>query len=143
MLCTTFRSDFHVGWKNQNNYSTLNLSFDDLSKRHDQQINVIIAILRIKAVMGHVQMMYQWTSLKAKMCLNIISIAAYEGAITNPLSDSCKSYLAKLPSRLQNWHFFLFFKLHWVPMWLKMKVRIPICLFSLPEENLHIRWVHG
>ena len=32
VLCTTFRSDFCVGWKNQNKYSTLNSSFDALSK---------------------------------------------------------------------------------------------------------------
>ena len=34
VICTTFRSDFHVGWKNQNKHSTLNLSFDTLSKWH-------------------------------------------------------------------------------------------------------------
>ena len=38
VLCTTFRSDFHVGWKNQNKQSTLNLSFDALSKWHDPHI---------------------------------------------------------------------------------------------------------
>ena len=35
VICTTFRSDFHVGWKNQNNHSTLNSSFDALSKWHE------------------------------------------------------------------------------------------------------------
>ena len=30
VLCTTFRYDFHVGWKNQNKHSTLNMSFDAL-----------------------------------------------------------------------------------------------------------------
>ena len=39
MICTTFRSDFHVGWKNQNKHSTLNLSIDALSKWHDLHIN--------------------------------------------------------------------------------------------------------
>ena len=32
--------DFHVGWKNQNKYSTLNLSFDALSKWHEPDINL-------------------------------------------------------------------------------------------------------
>ena len=32
MVCTTFRSDFHVIWKNQNKHSMLNLSFDALAK---------------------------------------------------------------------------------------------------------------
>ena len=39
VLCTTFRSDFHVSWKNQNKNSTLNSSFDALSKWHDPHIN--------------------------------------------------------------------------------------------------------
>ena len=38
VICTTFRSDFHVGWKNQNKHSTLNLSFDALSKWHEPDI---------------------------------------------------------------------------------------------------------
>ena len=38
VLCTTFRSDFHVGWKNQNKHSTLNSSFDALSKWHEPDI---------------------------------------------------------------------------------------------------------
>jgi len=42
--------------------------------------------IRIKAAMGHVQMMYQWTSLRAKMCLNM-SIAAYDGSLTPSTSD--------------------------------------------------------
>jgi len=32
VICTTFRSDFRVGWKNQNKHSTLNSPFDALSK---------------------------------------------------------------------------------------------------------------
>ena len=32
VVCTTFRSSFHVGWKNQNKHSMLNLSFDALAK---------------------------------------------------------------------------------------------------------------
>ena len=39
VLWTTFRSDFHVGWKNQNKHSTLNLSFEALSKWHDPHID--------------------------------------------------------------------------------------------------------
>ena len=31
VICTTFRSAFHVGWKNQNKHSTLNLSFNAIS----------------------------------------------------------------------------------------------------------------
>ena len=38
MICTTFRSDFGVSWKNQNNHSTLNSSFDALSKWHEPDI---------------------------------------------------------------------------------------------------------
>ena len=40
VLGTTFRSDFHVGWKNQNKHSTLNMSFDALSKWHEPHIKV-------------------------------------------------------------------------------------------------------
>ena len=36
---TTFRFDFHVGWKNQNKHSTLNSSFDTLLKWHEPDIN--------------------------------------------------------------------------------------------------------
>ena len=43
VICTTFRSVFHVGWKNQNEHSTLNLSFDALSKWHEPDINQIMA----------------------------------------------------------------------------------------------------
>ena len=32
VICTTFRSDFHVGLKNQNKHSTLNSLFDALYK---------------------------------------------------------------------------------------------------------------
>ena len=38
-ICTTFRSAFRVGWKNQNKHSTLNLSFNALSKWHDPDIS--------------------------------------------------------------------------------------------------------
>ena len=31
VICTTFRSAFHINWKNQNKNSTLNLSFHTLS----------------------------------------------------------------------------------------------------------------
>ena len=41
VICTTFRSDFHVGWKNQNKHSTLNSSFDTLSKWHKPDIRLI------------------------------------------------------------------------------------------------------
>ena len=34
VICTTFRSAFHVGWKNQDKHSTQNSSFDALSKWH-------------------------------------------------------------------------------------------------------------
>jgi hypothetical protein len=40
VLCTTFRSDFHVGWKNQNKHSTLNSSFNALSKWHEPNIRI-------------------------------------------------------------------------------------------------------
>ena len=40
VLCTTFISDFHVGWKNQNKHSTLNWSFDALSKWHELDISL-------------------------------------------------------------------------------------------------------
>ena len=33
-ICTTFRYDFYVGWKNQNKHSSLNSSFDTMSKWH-------------------------------------------------------------------------------------------------------------
>ena len=36
---TTFRSDFHVGWKNKNKYSTPNLSINALFKCHDPYIS--------------------------------------------------------------------------------------------------------
>ena len=38
VICTTFRSDFCVSWKNQNKHSTLNLSFDALFKWHEPDI---------------------------------------------------------------------------------------------------------
>ena len=38
VICTTFMSEFFVGWKNQNEYSTLNLSFDTLFKWHEPDI---------------------------------------------------------------------------------------------------------
>ena len=42
MICTTFRSDFHFGWKNQNKHSTLNSSFDALFKWHEPDIGLKI-----------------------------------------------------------------------------------------------------
>ena len=38
VICTTFRSDFCVGWKNQNKHSTLDSSFDAQSKWHEPDI---------------------------------------------------------------------------------------------------------
>ena len=38
VLCTTFRSDFHVCWNNQNKHSTVNLSFNALS--YDIKLNI-------------------------------------------------------------------------------------------------------
>ena len=38
VICATFRSDFHVSWKNQNKHSTLNSSFDALAKWHEPHI---------------------------------------------------------------------------------------------------------
>ena len=38
VICTTFRPGFYVGWKNQNKHSTLNLSFDTLSKWHEPDV---------------------------------------------------------------------------------------------------------
>jgi len=39
VICTTFRSDFCVGWKNQNKHSTLDSSFKALSKWHEPDLN--------------------------------------------------------------------------------------------------------
>ena len=41
--CLIFRSDFPAGWKNQNRHSTLNLSFNALSKQHDPHIRMYSA----------------------------------------------------------------------------------------------------
>ena len=38
VICISSRSDFCVGWKNQNKYSTLALSFEALSKWHEPDI---------------------------------------------------------------------------------------------------------
>ena len=38
-ICTTFRFDFHVCWKNQNKHSTLNSSINALSKWHEPDIS--------------------------------------------------------------------------------------------------------
>ena len=38
VICTTSRSTFHFGWRNQNIHSTLNSSFDTLSKWHEPDI---------------------------------------------------------------------------------------------------------
>ena len=40
VICTTFRSAFHVGWKNQNKHSILNSSFDALFKWHEPNIRI-------------------------------------------------------------------------------------------------------
>ena len=50
VICTTFRSDFCDGWKNQNKHSTLNLSFNALPKRHDADISLYrpVTYLKIK-----------------------------------------------------------------------------------------------
>ena len=39
VICTTFRSDFHVGWKNKNKHSTLNSTFVALAKWHEPHTN--------------------------------------------------------------------------------------------------------
>ena len=39
VICTTFRSVFHPGWKNQNKLST----FNALSKWHESDINLYLA----------------------------------------------------------------------------------------------------
>ena len=39
VICTTFRFDFYVGWKNQNKHSTLNSSFHAMSKWHEPDIS--------------------------------------------------------------------------------------------------------
>jgi len=44
--------------------------------------------IKIQAVMGHVQTLFQWNSLDAKMCLDIMSIKKFNGSITtNNLTD--------------------------------------------------------
>ena len=45
VICTTFRSAFLVGWKNQIKHSTLNLSLDALSKWHEPDIRLIFAFV--------------------------------------------------------------------------------------------------
>ena len=40
VICTTFRSAFHVLWKNQNKHSTLNSLFNALSKWHEPDISL-------------------------------------------------------------------------------------------------------
>ena len=40
VICTTFRFDFHVSWKNKNKHSTLNSSFDALSQWHEPDISI-------------------------------------------------------------------------------------------------------
>ena len=46
VLCTTFRTDFQDSWKNQNRHSTLNSSFDALSKWHDSHINFVNSVIK-------------------------------------------------------------------------------------------------
>ena len=50
VVCTTFRSDFHVSWKNQNKHSTLNSSFEALSKWHEPDIIHTTAIIVQKII---------------------------------------------------------------------------------------------
>ena len=45
VICTTFRSDFFVSWKNQNKHSALNLSFDALSKWYEPDITHPLEVL--------------------------------------------------------------------------------------------------
>ena len=45
MICTTHSSAFHASWKNQNKYSTLNLSFDVVSKWHEPDIGAKCLLL--------------------------------------------------------------------------------------------------
>ena len=53
MICTTFRSDFCVGWKNQNTHSTLISSFNALSKWHEPDINYdFLSVQGIKCYKG-------------------------------------------------------------------------------------------
>ena len=44
VICPTFRSDFYVGWKNQNKHSALNSSFDALSKWHEPDFNFFLIL---------------------------------------------------------------------------------------------------
>ena len=41
VICTTFRSDFRLDWKDQNKHSTLNSSFNALSKWHEPDIRIV------------------------------------------------------------------------------------------------------
>ena len=50
-------------------------------------LTIHIEILRINAVMDRVKSMYQWPSLDAKICLNIMSIKAYDGSFTTTAVD--------------------------------------------------------
>ena len=48
--------------------------------------------------MDRVKSMYQLPSLDAKICLNIMSIKAYDGSFTTTAVDLGKMYLVQLPS---------------------------------------------
>ena len=45
VICTTFRSDFHFGWKNQTKHSTLDTSFDPMSKWHEPDMILVFIII--------------------------------------------------------------------------------------------------
>ena len=53
MICTTFRSDFHDGRKNQTKQSTLISSFDALSKWDDPHIRIPIKVDLMKEKKWH------------------------------------------------------------------------------------------
>ena len=50
VICTTFRSDFHVGWKNHNKHSTFISSFDALAKWHEPHISLSVSCLSVKFI---------------------------------------------------------------------------------------------
>ena len=50
VVCTTFRSDFHVGWKNHNKHSTFISSFDALAKWHEPHISLSVSCLSVKFI---------------------------------------------------------------------------------------------
>ena len=62
VICTTFRSDFHVGRKNRNKHSTLNLSFDTLFKWHESDIRLCMFNGRNLVKMQHCALFILHTS---------------------------------------------------------------------------------